>query len=69
MIVGCVVTAGSIADLYMILVGRVHPGDVIFSDTLALSTGDSAQDLLLGLAIIALPFLLRGAFRRWLAIR
>jgi hypothetical protein len=51
-IVGCVVTTGSIADLYMVLVGGAHSGDVIFSDTLAPSTGDAGVDLFLGLAII-----------------
>jgi hypothetical protein len=68
-IVGCLVTTGSIADLYMILVGGAHPGDVIYLDTLAPTTKDAAQDLLLGLAIISSPFILRGAFRRWLATR
>jgi hypothetical protein len=64
-VVGCARATGAIADLYMILIGGAHPGDVIYLDTLAPPTGQAALDLLLGVSIIAAAFLLRGAARRW----
>jgi len=64
-IVGCAKATGTIADLYMILIAGARPGDVIYLDTLAPTKGQAALDLLLGVAIIATAFLLRGAARRW----
>jgi hypothetical protein len=64
-IIGCAKATGAIADLYMILIGGTRPGDVIYLDTLAPTAGQAALDLLLGVSIIAVAFLLRVAARRW----
>jgi hypothetical protein len=68
-LVGCVWTTASAADLYMILVGGAHPGDVIYLDTLAPTTRQAAVGVLVGISLIAASFLLRSTIRRWYASR
>jgi len=63
-ILGCALIADALAVLNMLRTGA-SPGDAIFLDTLAPTTKDALLDLGIGVALVAAPFTLRFAIRRW----
>ena len=68
-ILGCVITAGAVTDLYMILVGGAHPGDVIYLDELAPTAYQASIELVRGVCFIAVaalaPSIARFLWRRF----
>jgi hypothetical protein len=63
-VMGCFVTAMSVAQIYMLTTGS-QPGTPISPDDLAPTKRDALLDLAYGVALIAAPFLLRTVVRRW----
>jgi uncharacterized membrane protein len=66
-LVGCFVAALAIADIYMVGIAGVAPGEPIYLDTLAPSLGSATIQLGIGIVTIALALVVRLAVRRRLA--
>lgn len=64
-LLGCIVVAGALTALYMLLIKGAAPGQPIFLDAVVPRLGGAALHLANGLVLITAPFVFRWAIRRW----
>jgi hypothetical protein len=64
-LVGCVVVAGALTGLYMLLIRGASPGQPIFFDAVVPPLGGAALHLANGMVLMIAPFVFRWAVRWW----
>jgi hypothetical protein len=64
-LVGCIAALGALIALYFLLLLGVSPGQPMLFDTQAPPLAGALLHLVNGLALIAVPFVLRFAMRRF----
>jgi hypothetical protein len=64
-LVGCLVIAGALAGLYMLLVAGASAGAPLFLDVVVPPLQGAALHLATGVLLAIAPFTLRWAHRRW----
>jgi hypothetical protein len=64
-LVGCIVIAGALTGLYMLLVKGASPGEPVFLDAVVPPLGGAVLHLANGVVLTIAPFILRWAIRRW----
>jgi hypothetical protein len=68
-LVGCIVIAGALTGLYMLLVRGASPGQPVFLDAVVPPLGGAVLHLANGVVLTVAPFILRWAIRRWRQFR
>jgi hypothetical protein len=64
-LVGCIVIAGALTGLYMLLVRGASPGQPVFLDAVVPPLGGAVLHLVNGVVLTIAPFILRWAIRHW----
>jgi hypothetical protein len=64
-LVGCIVVAGALTGLYMLLVMGASPGQPVFLDAVVPPLRGAVLHLANGIALISVPFIVRWVIRQW----